>query len=89
MKFRRIPTEVNAFRFCFDSMEDWFLEKIASKDITLYNYDPKYNNKNTYAEINTLEGIMKAEFGDYIIKGIEGEIYPCKPGIFKRTYEKL
>ena len=39
--------------------------------------------------IHTLEGVMVAGIGDYIIKGIKGEIYPCKPHIFKRTYEKV
>ena len=37
--------------------------------------------------INTLEGVMKAMPGDYIIKGIQGEIYPCKSEIFEATYE--
>lgn len=37
--------------------------------------------------IHTLEGIMKASIGDYIIKGIKGEFYPCKPDIFEKTYE--
>lgn len=37
--------------------------------------------------INTLEGNMKAEIGDYIIKGVHGEFYPCKEDIFKETYE--
>jgi len=37
--------------------------------------------------ITTLEGEMKAEIGDWIIKGIKGEFYPCKPYIFKKTYE--
>ena len=37
--------------------------------------------------INTLEGVMKAMPGDYIIKGIQGEVYPCKPDIFEATYE--
>ncbi|MFW8618706.1 hypothetical protein ACOJB1_12755 [Enterococcus innesii] len=35
----------------------------------------------------TLEGTMLASFGDYIIKGVEGEFYPCKPDIFAKTYE--
>lgn len=39
--------------------------------------------------INTLEGVMKASFGDYIIKGVNGELYPCKPDIFEKTYEKV
>lgn len=38
--------------------------------------------------IHTLEGDMKADIGDYIIKGVDGELYPCKPDIFKRTYKE-
>ena len=41
----------------------------------------------TFLPINTLEGIMKASIGDYIIKGVQGEFYPCKPNIFEQTYE--
>lgn len=37
--------------------------------------------------IATLEGAMHASIGDYIIKGVEGEFYPCKPAIFEKTYE--
>ena len=37
--------------------------------------------------IQTLEGEMRADIGDWIIKGVDGEIYPCKPDIFDRTYE--
>jgi hypothetical protein len=37
--------------------------------------------------INTLEGDMKASVGDFIIKGVNGEFYPCKPDIFEKTYE--
>ena len=40
-----------------------------------------------YLEIETLEGIHIASPGDYIIKGIKGEFYPCKPDIFEKTYE--
>jgi hypothetical protein len=39
--------------------------------------------------IKTLEGNMKASIGDYIIKGVKGEFYPCKPDIFELTYEKV
>ncbi len=39
--------------------------------------------------IHTLEGDMKASIGDYIIRGVDGEFYPCKPDIFKKTYEKI
>lgn len=47
----------------------------------------KYNN-NTLG-IPTLKGIVKANIGDYIIKGIIGEIYLCKPDIFKQTYDEV
>lgn len=39
--------------------------------------------------IETLEGIMKANKGDFIITGVNGEQYPCKPDIFWKTYEKV
>lgn len=39
--------------------------------------------------IETLEGKMKVNVGDYIIKGVQGEFYPCKPNIFEQTYEKV
>ncbi len=39
-------------------------------------------------EIETLEGVMKANKGDWIIRGVKGELYPCKPDIFEMTYEK-
>ena len=40
-------------------------------------------------KVGSLEGNMKANIGDYIIKGINGEFYPCKPDIFDKTYEKV
>lgn len=42
-----------------------------------------------YIEIDTLEGTMRAEVGDWIIRGVRGEFYPCKPDIFEATYEKV
>ena len=39
--------------------------------------------------IRTLEGDMKADIGDFIIKGVNGEFYPCKPDIFWKSYEKI
>ena len=39
--------------------------------------------------IDTLEGTMTASLGDYIIKGVQGEFYPCKPDIFIATYEEV
>jgi hypothetical protein len=39
--------------------------------------------------IQTLEGVMEASIGDWIIRGIQGEVYPCKPDIFYATYERV
>ena len=39
--------------------------------------------------IETLDGKIKASLGDYIIKGVKGEVYPCKPDIFEMTYEEV
>lgn len=44
---------------------------------------------NVEMEIETLEGVMKADKGDWIIKGVKGELYPCKPDVFAMTYEKV
>lgn len=44
---------------------------------------------NDKIEIPTLEGVMTASVGDYIIKGVRGEFYPCKPDIFEETYYEV
>ena len=41
-----------------------------------------------WVEIPTLEGVHQATYGDYVIRGVKGEFYPCKPDIFEMTYEK-
>lgn len=40
-------------------------------------------------QIATLEGVMTATLGDYVIRGVQGEFYPCKPDIFEQTYEAV
>ena len=49
----------------------------------------KYNPDDNEYYIITLEGNMKASIGDWIIKGVQGEFYPCKPDIFEKTYEEV
>ena len=41
------------------------------------------------AYVNTLEGVIYATYGDYIIKGVDGEFYPCKPDVFDKTYDRV
>ena len=49
----------------------------------------QFDQANQVFRIRTLEGVMIAQKGDYIIKGISGEFYPCKPDIFQATYEPV
>ena len=67
-----------------DDIPDWFMDRVTSNEIILSR-----NVNETYCYIKTLEGTMKVEYGDYIIMGVNGEIYPCKPDIFEKTYEKV
>lgn len=78
-KYRKKPVIVEAIRF--DGYNYKQCEKFIGKD----NYD----NKLKYPNVKTLEGTMKVSKGDYIIKGVKGEFYPCKPDIFEMTYEKV
>jgi hypothetical protein len=48
---------------------------------------PEEGNPSGKITIETLEGDMTASVGDFIIKGVQGEFYPCKPDIFEKTYE--
>ncbi len=52
---------------------------------------PEHGNPNgrSVLEIETLEGVMQASVGDWIIRGVQGEFYPCKPDIFEQTYEAV
>lgn len=89
-KYRKKPVEVEAFRFYVDNMPDWFFNNVTDRKIILRNCDYKrFSINEAYCEIETLEGTMIAKGGDYIIQGVNGEIYPCKPDIFKKTYEKV
>jgi len=89
-KYKKKPVVVEAFQFYVEPMPDWFMDKVSSNDIVLKNCDhDRYSIDDAYCEIKTLEGTMQANARDYIIKGVDGEIYPCKPDIFKRTYEKV
>lgn len=51
--------------------------------------EPKGPGKPAHIAIDTLEGIMSASAGDFIIKGVRNEFYPCKPKIFEETYERV
>mgnify|MGYP000848848660 CR=1 FL=1 len=66
------------------------MDKVTVNDIILRKCDyRRYEKEEAHCEIHTLEGVMTAYGGDYIIKGVHGEIYPCKPDIFEKTYEQV
>lgn len=79
MKYRKKPVVIEAIQLRPDTVNECleFCEgKIKGHPLT-------------GVVIETLEGDMLADNGDYIIKGVQGELYPCKPDIFEQTYEKV
>jgi len=86
-KFRKKPVVIEAMRVPpISSITDrtilyaWLLRHKGVRDLS-------YGSDNI--EIHTLEGVMVANIGDWIICGIAGELYPCKDPIFKETYEPV
>ena len=87
MKFRKRPVIIDA----------WYLSKqmhiIAFQNFCKINNLPDfkcvYENNENKMFIPTLEGEMVAKCGDWIIKGVNGEYYPCKSEIFEKTYDRV
>ena len=77
MKYRKKPVEIDAIQWTGDN-------KLEIFDFCNMSYITDQELR-----IQTLEGSMIASVGDYIIKGVMGEFYPCKPDIFELTYEKI
>ena len=85
MKVRKKPVVVEVEQFVI-----WNLNDLpATVSVLSQVYVVKGNSLNPYIEIPTLEGTMRADLGDFIIKGVQGEFYPCKPDIFEQTYELI
>lgn len=79
MKFRKKPVVIEAVQY------DGTKENLAAI-LRLGNSIMLYSD---HLVIKTLEGNHRADIGDWIIKGVKGELYPCKPDIFKLTYEPV
>ena len=83
MKYRKKPVVIEAVQWTGDNGEEIYnfcgnYAKFATSDLGLGKLG-----------IETLEGFMEASTGDYIIKGVKGEYYPCKPDVFEKTYERV
>lgn len=86
-KYRKKPVVVEAIQYQFYNKEE--IDEFVGKQLGEYIREISYNTFDTYIIIPTLEGNMEASIGDYIIKGVNGEFYPCKPDIFEKTYERV
>ena len=88
--YRKKPVEVQAIQYDGKNVDDCikFIEKgqvICWKK----KVDFPISKPEIWIMIETLEGVMQARPGDYIIRGVNGEYYPCKPDIFVKTYETV
>ena len=82
MKYRKKPVIVEAIQWDGSNADEIL-------DFGSYNIVATNTEEGTEISIHTLEGIMTASIGDYIIRGVAGECYPCKPDIFNKTYEPV
>jgi len=79
MKYRKKPVVIEAFQWMRDATPQWWRKRT----------DLNINVSTGSVFIPTLEGTHEARPGDFIIQGVKGELYPCKPDIFEMTYEKV
>jgi len=86
-KYRKKPVEIEAFEWLTGApgnpaWPEWFAAAVGNGVVQIQKLDGKH-----FAKIATLEGVMTAMPGDWVIQGVKGEMYPCKPDIFAATYE--
>lgn len=81
-KYRKKPVIVEAVQWKGDNFDE------CMRFMNRFYYEEQHISSGKII-IHTLEGNMIASKGDYIIKGVNGEFYPCKPDIFKKTYEEI
>lgn len=92
MKYRKKPVTIEAMQVTTNNRQDvisWILDGGADVHIEHAYIIKVQGLEETYAfEVKTLEGFMTAKYGDFIIKGVQGEFYPCREDIFEQTYEE-
>lgn len=95
MKYRKRPVIVEAIQWTGDNFDEIYAwgnpegQTLTAKIVMEGMGWEIGKEKPGRLAIETLEGDMKAEVGDWIIRGIKGELYPCKPDIFAATYEPV
>lgn len=97
--FRKKPVEIQAVKFEGGALNaSYIIDWILANDSTARYVDAQFIETpegfiaeaiREHIAIDTLEGTMRAAVGDWIIRGVQGEFYPCKPDIFKDTYEEV
>ena len=88
MRYRKKPVVIDAWKWTgkiTDELKDIVTKPPFASYVALM---PDGTEERTLC-IRTLEGEMTVSIGDYIIRGVNGEYYPCKPDIFEKTYEKV
>lgn len=81
--YRKKPVVIEAMLFTMENKNEVF-QWVTDNKAADFDIDDK-----PVLQIQTLEGVMTAQLGDYIIQGVMGEFYPCKPNIFNQTYEEV
>ena len=91
-KYRKKPVVVEAVRWTGSNLEE--IRNFVGSDL-IEDYMELFSVNGTLKKmlvdiaIDTLEWNNEVDYGDYIIKGVKGEFYPCKPDIFLKTYEEV
>jgi hypothetical protein len=89
MKFRKKPVVIEAEQFT----HNWQVDDRGNQFVVLHGKSfPVYHDitgNMAVIYIPTIEGTLSAPLGFWVIKGVEGELYPCQPDIFEKTYEKV
>ena len=88
MKFRKKPVVIEATQW-FKIGDHPAVRVPDDKDVTDWSEDLQKLPRGSLGLIDTLEGAMYVNPGDWIITGVMGEKYPCKPDIFEMTYERV
>lgn len=86
MKYKKKPVVIEAMQFTFeekDRVYNW------AHDLQQNVWPSFDDDKKPVIKIPTLEGEMTCSLNDWIIRGVKGELYPCKPDIFEATYERV